>query len=121
MEHIDQSPRVDMYAPSPRPSILRWVMRITLAVCGLMIMAVLLSQPRAAAYVQGGFDKVNDLLATFMSDKDQPEQVAPIEITDVPLTKPASATKAAASPKPVVMSMPTSRVPVRRLGLSRED
>ncbi|MFT4960934.1 MAG: hypothetical protein ACI92Z_002020 [Paracoccaceae bacterium] len=127
MEHIDQSQRINMYAPKSSSFALRWMMTITLTVCGLLIVAVLLSQPRAMAYVQGGFDRVETIVASFMSDKTQPNiqtaqiGAAQIGAADASAPKPTPVAAPIAPPKPVVMSMPTSRVPVRRLGFSVED
>lgn len=125
MENTDQSQGVDMYAPTSSSSAIRWAIRIMLTVCGLMIVAVLLSQPRVADYVQTGITKAESMLASFKSGKDQPEQVvqlaAPVVITDVTALAPIAEVETAPAYKPTVNAMPTSRVPVRRRGQSLED
>lgn len=125
MENTDQFQRIKMYAPQSTSPALRWVMRISLTLCGLMMVTVLLSQPRAAQYVQAGLDRADGILASFMSDNTQPEQLAepatPIDTTDVSAVDPTPARDAEAAQKPTVTAMPTSRIPVRRLARTRED
>lgn len=114
-----------MDAPQSSSSALRWVMRIMLGVCGLAIVAVLLSQPRMERHILAGLKQVETVLSSFRSDKKQPEQIVELtpvaEITDVSVLEPAPAANSALSYKPAVTTMPTSRTPVHRLGQSRED
>lgn len=125
MEHIEQSQGVDMYPPNSSSPALRWVMRVSLTLCGLMIVAVLLSQPRAAPYVQAGMDKIDSIMSSLITGKNQPEHMVelavPIDTTDVSAVDPAPAQDAEIFQKPMVTAMPTSRIPVRRLARSRED
>lgn len=94
-----------------------------LVIAGSMIVIVLLSHPRAAPYVQSGLVRFESLMASFETDKSQStvDLAAPIEITDVSPLDPVSETETAAQEKPEVLSMPTSHIPVNRLGLGGED
>lgn len=122
MEHIDQSQGVDMHAPNSSTPALRWVMWIMLSVCGLMIVAVLLSQPRAATYVESGITKIETMLSSFRSRSEQvPELTAPDAGTDLATLAPAPVLETEPAQKPMVNAMPTSRIPVRRHGRPRED
>ncbi len=88
-----------------------------LMVAAAMMGVVLLSQPRAATYVQSGLDRVEGMMASVRSDEPQPtaDPAAAIEITKVSAFVPTPAAETAAHKKPTVLSMPTSRIPVNRI------
>lgn len=125
MEYTDQSPRADMYAPKSSSRVLRTMMWMLLIVIGFMITAVLLSQPRAAPYVQSGLAKIESIRASFGSNNDQSQLTSgittPIEIKDVSALEPTPEPAEILRQKPEVTSMPTSRIPVNRLKLFRKD
>jgi hypothetical protein len=125
MEYTDQSPRADMYAPKSSSRVLRTLMWMLLIVIGLMITAVLLSQPRAAPYVHSGLAKIESIMASFGSDNDQlqltSDLTTPVEIKDVSALEPTAEPEETSRQKPAVTSMPTSRIPVNRLKLFRKE
>ena len=113
MEHETQF-EVEDAAPRRRPLV--WVVRGLLTICGAMMALVILSEPRVAAQLQQGANRIATLLAG-------DETVAQLETDTVPAVPslPKTPAPAARSESPKVLNMPTNRVPVRRGSIVLED
>jgi len=116
MEHSEIELEADQAQLVARPRKLRWVLRGMLGMCGVMMVLVLLSEPRVVAQVQASADRLTELFSgggdvALLSG--EMNDAAPARAVDVPAY---TATEPRA--KPLVSSMPTSRIPVRRGALS---
>ena len=85
MDHIDLD--TSRIMPARRRNVLRWVIRGLFALCFVLILKVILSEPTVSARVQTAVDDVAERLDS------QPDEPAG---------------------KPAARQMPTDRVPVRR-------
>ncbi|MCA0871821.1 hypothetical protein LCL97_13365 [Seohaeicola saemankumensis] len=90
-------------SPAPRRSrVLRLMIWSTMGLCGMLMAAVVLSEPRVADKVHLLADELNGRLASLHGADDDTQGVAPGE-------------------RPAVRVMPADRIPVRRAGSAPES
>jgi hypothetical protein len=94
-----------------RARVARWGVRITMVACGSLIATIIASEPRVMAQIERGTQVWADMLAS----NQQVAAVAEPESEALPVATPSS--QEAQKPAAIrVNVMPTSRIPVRRLG-----
>ncbi|MFT7593322.1 MAG: hypothetical protein ACI8R4_000635 [Paracoccaceae bacterium] len=122
MTHIDLT--LDDIAPPRRNRALRLILMVLMTLCGLMMTAILLSDPRVSATLGVTPDH-----APTQAELSQAPRLGSLndltEATGLPPLGASSAQAAAAQPateptepvvRPTVSVMPTNRIPVRRAG-----
>lgn len=111
MRPIDLSHGADPDAPRRPPVLFRWTIRGLVALCGLLMLMVLLSEPRVAERVEAVLEEVQTLL-------DAPAAPAgnATAAVDTSLRISVDSADEDQPARPVVRMMPQDRVPVRRAG-----
>jgi len=121
MTHPDLT--LDDLTPPRRNRVLRLVIMVTMTLSGLMIAAILLSEPKVTAGLQSAvgqvsarFGMANSVPADALSvgsleDLDRATALGPLDTTPVQSAEPDRPVV-----KPPVSQMPASRIPVRRAG-----
>ena len=105
---------LDDLAPPRRNRVLRLVILVIMTLCGLMMAAILLSEPKVAAGLQSAIGQVSERFTTTEAPLDDPDRGAELGLLD---EAPAQAVKPDQPVvKPPVNQMPVNRIPVRRAG-----
>ncbi len=116
---MDQRDDIETDHTATRTRPIVWVLRGMLTLCGGMMALVILSEPRVTASIQASVANFSGMFATESSVARLDTEVAPsvpVIPQAAPQPKPAVQTEA-----PKVLSMPTSRIPVRRGNIGYED
>lgn len=129
MAHFDRIIDDPEQAPDRRPAARRRLHVLLVALCGFLMILVLLSNPKVSTAIKGAGSSVSERVGQLLPmPETEPETVAaipepapvvvvPDDVADNPeLVTRRVATPQASVEKPPVRRMPQSRVPVRRLG-----
>jgi hypothetical protein len=120
MSQIDTSTDHVPDTPSGKSRAFRWIIRLSLVVCAMLMALVLLSQPRVFAAVQHNIETVLALLP-------QNQETASAQTSDIAPEAPAERAFLGyqesddANARPAVRAMPSNQIPVRRAGVSVAD
>ena len=93
---------LDDVAPPRRNRVLRLILMVLMTLCGLMMTAILLSNPRVTSTLQSSIGQAQP-------ETDEAETAS---FFGAPSAQPSGEP----AEKPAVSAMPTSRIPVRRVG-----
>lgn len=126
MTHYDQILHDPEHAPSRRPAARRVVLLTLIALCGLLIVGILLSNPRVSRTLGGAAGtvavQINQILPTAPEDAPTSAVISPprpVEI--VPDAGNLDNEPLASGERPAVRRLPQSRIPVRRAGVAAEN
>lgn len=104
--------------PPRRTRILRLVIMVMMTLSGLMMAAILLSEPKVTAGLQSAIGQVSSRFGAAdapalgsLEDLDRAAEPGPLDAAPV-----QAAESDQPEAKPAVTRMPTSRIPVRRAG-----
>lgn len=109
MTQIELSHGAAPGAPRRPPRLLRWTIRLLFTLCGVLMVLVLLSEPRVAARVGAVLDEVQTLITAPPAPPATDAAASGLRVYVDPEIEEAPA-------RPAVRVMPQDRVPVRRAG-----
>ncbi len=132
MAHYDRIIDDPEQAPDRRPAARRRIHALLIALCGFLMLIVLLSTPRVSKVIETAGTSLSERIGRLLPlPADEPETVAaipaPVPVSVIPETgadggevvsrNQTTGISPDASPaRPVVRVLPQSRVPIRRLG-----